>query len=570
MLRSLVQTLRRFTVPTVVPLLFAALVATSSEGLVQKPLPGRMGQVVDWSSRHVQYPRGTSLRALALSERDPRAYWNYLNLLRAANEAQNLPRPVHGRPGPSPEFRPDWSVSLGAAGAAADMYPAKYSFNVNATPSCANDFVVFPINVNGTAAQATIAAFNNLYSGTSSTSCGTDTAATILWAYRPATTGTTRTRTSPIISLDGTKVAFLDGNSPAIFHVLTPVAGQGTVTAPVVPTTQMVSVTLTGGTADTNSPPFMDYYNDFAYVGTDNGMLFKITGVFKGTPALAGAPWPLTAGATTLTGPVVDFDTGNIFVGSANGDLYGFTSGGTAITGSPLAIGSGRADGGIDDPPVVDVVNGLLYVSTGDNAALGGHARESTALVVQASTSSFSTVQVASIGTTEVVPIHAGALNAAYFSGNANGIGTTTAWFFYVCGVATGGGRTPELYRVGFTGSPPKMNTTVDATSVALSANNGEACSPLTEFQNGVDRIFLGLMTAAEVEFFDISTTTTPTLGGTGGVAPVAEAGGTSGIIVDNVSNIAQASSIYFTTQANSANCGTHRCGVKLTQSTLQ
>ena len=55
-----------------------------------------------------------------------------------------------------------------------------------------------------------------------------------------------------------------------------------------------------------------------------------------------------------------------------------------------------------------------------------------------------------------------------------------------------------------------------------------------------------------------IHSTATPTLGGT------------TGIIVDNVSAIAQASSIYFTTQANSANCGTHRCGVKLTQGGLQ
>jgi hypothetical protein len=447
------------------------------------------------------------------------------------------------------------------------MFPAKFSFDVNATPDCTKDYVVFPINVAPSGAQANIAAFNNLYTGTSSTSCGALTAATVLWAYRA---GTTRLRTSPIISLDGTKVAFVDGATPAVFHVLTPTAGEGTVTAPMTPTAaEIVNVALTTG-ADTDSSPFVDYYGDIAYVGTNNGRLFKITGVFRGTPTLAGAPWPLTTATTRLTGPVIDFGTGNIFVGGADGNVYGFTSSGAAVTGSPVAIGSGRADGGIVDPPVVDVVNGLLYVTTGDNAAVTGHALETTALVAQLSTSNLGTMQVAGIGTTESTPIHSGTFNAAYFSGNPNGIGTTSAWYFYVCGVATGGARNPVLYRIGFTGTPPVMNTTVDATSVALSANNGEQCSPLTELQNGVDRIFLGLLTSAQVEFFDVNSTTTPTLGGSGGVAPVAEAGGTSGIIVDNVSAIAQASSIYFTTEANSANCGGHRCGVKLTQGGLQ
>ena len=31
------------------------------------------------------------------------------------------------------------------------MYPAKFSFNPHATPSCANDFVVFPVNAVGSA-----------------------------------------------------------------------------------------------------------------------------------------------------------------------------------------------------------------------------------------------------------------------------------------------------------------------------------------------------------------------------------------------------------------------------------
>ena len=43
-------------------------------------------------------------------------------------------------------MRKDWAISLGAGGVAQGMWPAKYSFDVNATPSCTADFVVFPIN----------------------------------------------------------------------------------------------------------------------------------------------------------------------------------------------------------------------------------------------------------------------------------------------------------------------------------------------------------------------------------------------------------------------------------------
>ena len=62
----------------------ASLLAGAKAVRTQHVAQNRMGQVVDWSSRHVPYPQGMSHRALALSERDPRAYWNYLRLMQAA------------------------------------------------------------------------------------------------------------------------------------------------------------------------------------------------------------------------------------------------------------------------------------------------------------------------------------------------------------------------------------------------------------------------------------------------------------------------------------------------------
>ena len=81
-----------------------------------------------------------------------------------------------------PALQRDWSINLGTAGTPLNMYPAKFSFDVTVAPSCANDFVVFPIAANGSATQPNLVAFNNLYSGTAGgagicnrTPSGTDT-----------------------------------------------------------------------------------------------------------------------------------------------------------------------------------------------------------------------------------------------------------------------------------------------------------------------------------------------------------------------------------------------------------
>jgi hypothetical protein len=52
---------------------------------------------------------------------------------------------------------------------------------------------------------------------------------------------------------------------------------------------------------------FYDYANDMIYVSDVGGNLHKFTGVFNGTPAEAGAPWPLQVDANSfITGPVLD------------------------------------------------------------------------------------------------------------------------------------------------------------------------------------------------------------------------------------------------------------------------
>jgi len=75
----------------------------------------------------------------------------------------------------------DWSYFLGATTGATIQsanYPAKFGFDLNAAPSCSNDFAVFALNQVGSLHQPSIIAFNNLYAGSaaSATATGTFTA----------------------------------------------------------------------------------------------------------------------------------------------------------------------------------------------------------------------------------------------------------------------------------------------------------------------------------------------------------------------------------------------------------
>jgi hypothetical protein len=108
---------------------------------------------MDWSSTHVLFTAGFTPEQAAKMWNEPRAYAEWLvhgneptdsGLIRKRWRVKGRhPAP---RRLPRAAMRRDWAVSLGAGGVAQGMFPAKYSFNVNATPSCTTDFVVFPLN----------------------------------------------------------------------------------------------------------------------------------------------------------------------------------------------------------------------------------------------------------------------------------------------------------------------------------------------------------------------------------------------------------------------------------------
>jgi len=173
-------------------------------------------------------------------------------------------------------------------------------------------------------------------------------------------------------------------------------------------------------------------------------------------------------------------------------------------------------------------------------------------------------------------PAHAGTLDNAYFTSPGSG-------HFYICGTSVSGAD-PSLYSIGFTGST--MKNVTDHGPLALSSTSN-SCSPVTEFFNpnigsgGADMIFVSVQNACSatvsggcMRAFDITSGFPASTTGAG-VSTVAETGGTSGIVVDNVGNtttFSQASSLYFSNLSNTTCTGVAggACAIKLTQSGLQ
>jgi len=599
-------------------------------GFIVQSMPGSRAEVTnrtvsmihDWSMRHLVYPLFGPMRAMLAAQQDPRARFSW-------RRHQPLPNRRTGPGGTEHALHRDWSISLGIGGTPQNMYPAKFGFDVNAAPSCASDFVVFPIAAIGSAVQPNLVAFNNLYSGTAGgngicnrTPSATDTgvAATVYWSYNVSAIGGA-VPTSPILSLDGNKVAFVESAEglPAHFHVLAWKINDGLSTpnlqnvlaprtiekfiaaAPVIGSGAATDLTLgsaANGT-DTLSSPFIDYGNDLAYVGNDAGTLYRIKNVFctvdaacsgLSTPAPKldtswGSNGAVTVGpgscagttSSALTGAVSDFVTGNVFVGCADGKLYGFNSSGQALSPASVTVGDGTASmayGGIVDPPMVDGVDGFVYAVSG-SANSGAYGA-----LVQARTDLSSSV-VAQIGSGNQCNMHAPVFNNAFYTSS------TSAGVLILAGGVTGTVSQPcsanssttgdiEIYGVTF-GAGGVMSWGTPANSFGAGGGPGAEWAPLTEFYNAItaiDWLFVGAYQSSQSNLGSANMTS----GFPGGVGAVVTEGlGPSGMIVDNDSSAAQASSIYFNALQAGADCTnntdlsvTGGCAVKLTQAALQ
>jgi hypothetical protein len=431
-----------------------------------------------------------------------------------------IPTPIRRRPFINPSMKADWSQPMLTGSVQTNTYPAKYSFAPIGTPSCTSDYVVYPTGSTGSGTSATIIAYHNLYK----TPTCSGTVPSVYWAYNTGT-GTAVT-TSPVLSLDGTMVAFVQSTSTSASLVVLKFASSTTQTvgAPGIPTTStnittctapcMKVATISSTVPDTYSSPFYDYTNDVLYVGDDASHLYKFTGVFKGTTNPAPTQTTLNTTATVdIFSPVYGSVSGCVFVGGGGDFAYSVNSGipGKVCTsttfslyGASEILGNGSNDG-LFDAPLLDVTAQTLYAFITASSGAPGTCFSgancidefSTSTIVQGGSTAVP-VASASLGNGGAgYLLAAGAFDNVYLtssngaspSGNIYSMGNTSA---------SGSGT---LYRVPISNN--LLGTTVTIGIVNQTKNawpspvteycNGACASNGTSTTSGTDRIFFSV-----------------------------------------------------------------------------
>ena len=387
-----------------------------------------------------------------------------------------------------------WSEDLGTGATMGALnYPAKFSLTTT-TASCNSDFVVYPTGLAGSTTQASIVAYSNLYSG-----CG-GTVPSVYWAYYIGDGNTIQS--SPVFSLDGTQIAFMQETTGSAALVLLKwvasttetvahpdsVGLHGSYTSCHPPCMDELNLNDAGVFPnDTNSSIFVDYPSDTAFVGDDSGYLHKFNPVFNGAPAEVGGVWPVLLNPSTpsaLTSPVYDSVTGNVFVTDKGGFLYRVNSSTAAVTASGQLDFSSEFDGGpgMVEGPILDYTAGVLYAfATSDGSGscpiLAPDGSDCSAVdqlprsFLAGDAGSEAVVGSSTIETAAPSPMYIGAFDTAY-KNSADATGN-----LYVCG-NTGGA--PTLFQV------PIVAGAVSGEGTALTALSTTAtpCSPVTHVMN--------------------------------------------------------------------------------------
>ena len=363
--------------------------------------------------------------------------------------------------------------------------------------------------------QPTIVAFNQIYKGACGTSPTQPVPATF-WSYN--TGNGALVQTSPVLSLDGTQVAFVQGTGTAgtgatLVLLKWSSAAPGTVGVPTVPTTAatnadyracsapcMLKITLSGAPApaNTNSSPYYDYASDTLYVGADNGTLHKFTNVFGDifgvptglAPAEATAPWPVAVSpGNILTSPVYDSVSGLVFVGSkagaaTGGQLHSINAATGAISSSGQLARFNSV--GVRDAPIVDSTAKKVYTFVGANLGnMSAVYQFSTASSISNLTTPVVQVGLA-VGTSV---LYSGAFDNSYWASTTPDSPTGN---LYVCGSANATSRRPALWTV------PIANNVMGAPVAGPTlVSNTADCSPITEVMNGANDYLFASVTAS-------------------------------------------------------------------------
>jgi hypothetical protein len=477
--------------------------------IVQQGQPITAGRPTDWTHHHLVFSNPATFadaaaHGTAFQWQSTVNNTRYVLQQMRRNPARRPPRSPEN-PLPGVAIHQDWNEPLSAGLVNPNTYPAKYSFNTTAY-SCTADYVVYPTGIAGSGTtQATIVAYRELYgtSGPSGTGCGAGsggaTVPSTYWAYNTAfvystnAADTSKVTTSPILSLDGSQIAFVQvASSVASLVILkhtsgTSVVALNTAATNVSPANYractapcMTRITLSNSANITWSSPYYDYSADDAlYIGDDSGKLHRFAGIFYGTPTETGAPYPVALSGV-LASQVYDSTSGYIFIGNTAGTLYSVvaSSGTLHATSATLAENTH----GIFDAPLVDSSAGKVYVFVGQSVGIAGAgcATPGNNCVYQFATSFANASSGLSqpVGTGGATAgqqyLFAGAFDNIYFS-STNG----TAGNLYVAGNT--GSTSGSLYQI------PISSSGLMRTPVAFSSGAGTTppyASPLTEFCN--------------------------------------------------------------------------------------
>jgi hypothetical protein len=551
---------------------FVAILVSGLSAQVSDLRP-RVGVPEDWTHHRIKFSSAFLRQHPEIAAREPRAAAQLYREAFAQAQAQMGSVLPTAQTASSDSLTPhrDWSVVLGNGRLGFGQFPAKWNSDPNATPSCSTDFVVYTLDAPGvTGGQPSIVGLYGLYASSAGTAlCTTangfaDNQPLFLFSYNTNMLSNGRITTSPVLSIDGKKVAFVEstpasGTKSAVFHVLTipppPGTKQFTATPSSLPPAGALKSATIAAMSDTRSSPWVDYTSDTAYVALDDGRLYKITGVFNGTPTVVmTAPWPIAINlGSFLTSPVLDSTTGNIFIGARNGRLYTVN---VNTPGPVTTIQVGRTGAnvpGIFDSVMFDRTGGTLFAVTANDNVLAG------AAVVQVNaTSPFAIVNRVGIGLGSSgganLNLYDGDFDNNYFNAPATG-------HMLICGTGAAD-TTPHRYLLNFNAS----GVLQPGSSTQISTDATARCGPVTEYFNpnisgGTDFFFWGVTKSCPTNAAGcvMALTNETTLA----AAPVT--GGTSGIIIDNdyVTKIG-GSSIHFSSEA--APDSAH----KLTQQGLQ
>ncbi|MGO8813839.1 MAG: hypothetical protein ACLQVG_04130 [Terriglobia bacterium] len=551
----------------------------------------------DWTHHHVNYTEmGTAAEALARGKftqwyravTDPRFQIQQMRRARAAHksgsfaltpEGMNLLPDVSAVSGLSAvtsaksgadKLSKDWQEVLGAyTSFPTGQYPAKWNFTDSATCS---DYVVYPTGVAGSGTtQATITAFTDLYPGMTGCTSGPST----YWAYN---TGGGLATLSPVLGLSGNQVAYVQTVSGTAYLILLTMANSGS-------TVKSLSATAATsyhgcsapcytqfslGTTDSNSSPFYNYGTDTLYVGDDSGNLHQFTTVFNGTPTVGWTTNVTTASGETakhLTGPVVDPNSGTIFVSSNSGYLHSLSATGSASS-ETTAEQNDCGTAGLTDSPLIDTASSTsyVYIFISYGCDTDHHSYINVFDAAEALTlTSYGTYQEIGTGSTAQL-VYAGSFDNQHTTADNGNL--------YVCMGDETDGTHPTLYQVAIGGT-----TTPSLTlhSYSSTANGAATCTPVTEYYNGThDWVFLSVTasgnqtvspacTGACIYNYSVPTNTTTHTGTA--TAGLAVTGGSSAIIIDN-NSASPGSNIYFNSLGEEScnGAGTRGCAVQASQ----